>query len=61
MNELFDKKEVNPTVTVTITMNRDEKIAFKQFAEKMNVPLSALIRLAVKSFMKGEGSKYGEN
>lgn len=61
MNELFDKKEVNPTVTVTITMNQDEKIAFKQFAEKMNLPFSAMVRLAVKKFMTGEGKNYVEN
>ena len=61
MNELFGKKEINPTVKVVITMNQDEKTTFKQFAEKMNIPLSALVRLAVKSFIKGEGAKYGEN
>lgn len=61
MNELFEKKEINPTVKVVITMNQDEKTTFKQFAEKMNIPLSALVRLSVKSFIKGEGAKYGEN
>ncbi len=61
MNELFEKKEINPTVKVVITMNQNEKLAFKQFAEKMNIPFSALVRLAIKSFMNGEGAKYGEN
>lgn len=57
-NELFDKKEINPTVKVVITMNQDEKNSFKAFAEKLNLPFSAMVRLAVKNFMKGDGAKY---
>lgn len=60
MNELFQKSEVNPTVSVTITMNKDERELFKQFAKDMNVPLSAFIRLACKNFICGEGLKYGK-
>ncbi len=61
MTELFSKSEVNPTVSVTITMNQDERELFKQFAKQMNIPLSAFIRLACKNFMNGEeGKKYGK-
>ena len=61
MNELFDKKEINPTVKVVISMNQDEKNTFQDFAKKMNLPMSALVRMAIKNFMKGEGQKYVEN
>lgn len=60
MNELFQKSEINPTVSVTITMNQDERELFKQFAKDMNFPLSAFIRLACKKFMAEEGVKYGK-
>lgn len=60
MNELFSKNEVNPTVKVVVSMNQDEKMEFKQFAGKMNIPFSALVRLAVKNFIKSEGGKYVE-
>lgn len=60
MNELFSKNEINPTVKVVICMNQDERTEFKEFADKMNLPFSAMIRLAVKNFMKGEGAKYVE-
>lgn len=58
--ELFEKKEVNPTVNLTVTMNKDEKEFFKAFAEKMNIPLSAFVRLACKNFIATEGQKYGK-
>lgn len=61
MSQLFEKKDINPTVRVVITMNKDEKELFKNFAEKMNIPFSALVRLSIKSFINGEGAKYGEN
>lgn len=61
MGELFSKKEINPTVKVVICMNQDEKEMFKQFADKMNLNFSAMVRMAVKNFMKGEGQKYVEN
>ena len=60
MDELFPKSEVNPTVSVTITMNQDEREMFKTFAKNMNIPLSAFIRLACKNFISVEGSKYGK-
>lgn len=60
MNELFEKKEINPTVKVVICMNQDEKNEFKSFADKMNIPFSALVRLALKSFMKKDGAVYVE-
>lgn len=60
-NELFPKKEINPTVNLTITMNKDEKEFFKAFTEKINMPLSAFVRLACKNFIATEGKKYGEN
>lgn len=61
MGELFDKKEINPTVKVMISMNQDERNEFKAFAEQMNLSVSALARLAIKNFIKVEGSKYGKN
>lgn len=61
MGELFDKKEINPTVKVMISMNQDERNEFKAFAEQMNLSVSALARLAIKNFIKVEGSKYGTN
>ncbi len=61
MGELFDKKEINPTVKVMISMNQEERNEFKAFAEQMNLSVSALARLAIKNFIKVEGSKYGKN
>ena len=61
MDELFDKKEINPTVKVMISMNQEERNEIKAFAEQMNLSVSALTRLAIKNFIKLEGSKYGKN
>jgi hypothetical protein len=61
MNELFNKKEINPTVRVMLTMNKDEQEMFKIFAKKMNLPLSAFVRVACKNFMTGEGKRYVES
>ncbi len=61
MGELFDKKEINPTVKVMISMNQEERNEIKAFAEQMNLSVSALARLAIKNFIKVEGSKYGKN
>jgi len=58
MNELFEKKEVNPTVNLTITLNQSEKNEFREFSKKANIPLSALVRIAMKNFIKTEGIKY---
>jgi hypothetical protein len=60
MNELFEKKEINPTVRVTLTMNKSEQDLFKKSAKKMNLPLSVFVRLACKNFINGEGEKYAE-
>lgn len=60
MNELFNKKEINPTVKVVISMNQDEKQYFKNFAAKAGIPFSALVRIALKNFMTGEGKRYVE-
>lgn len=60
MGELFDKKEINPTVKVMISMNQDEKNEFKIFAERMGVSVSALARIAIKNFISAEGAKYGK-
>lgn len=60
MSNLFSKNEINPTVKVVICMNQDEKNEFKKFAEEMNLPFSALVRLAVKNFMKKDGALYVE-
>lgn len=58
MNELFEKKEVNSTVNLTITLNQSEKNEFREFSKKANIPLSALVRIAMKNFIKTEGIKY---
>lgn len=58
--ELFEKKELDPTVKVMVAMNQSEKIVFKKFADEMNINFSAFVRMACKSFMKGEGLKYVE-
>lgn len=60
MTELFEKNEINPTVKVVVSMNQDEKNSFKAFAEKMNVPFSAMVRMAIRNFMNEEGLKYVE-
>jgi|BioPla2DNA2_1021312.scaffolds.fasta_scaffold669500_1 predicted transcriptional regulator len=58
MSELFNKKEINPTVRVVISMNQSEKNEFSEFSKKANIPLSALVRIAMKNFIKTEGAKY---
>jgi antitoxin component of RelBE/YafQ-DinJ toxin-antitoxin module len=60
MSELFSKNEINPTVKVVISMNQDEKNEFKKFADEMNLPFSALVRLALKNFIKKDGALYVE-
>lgn len=57
---LFPKSEINPTVSVTITMNSNERNEFRDFARQMNLPLSAFIRMACKNFIATEGAKYGK-
>lgn len=59
--QLFEKSEINPTVKVMLTMNQDERDMFKIFAKKMNLPLSAFVRMACKNFISGEGKRYVEN
>lgn len=61
MSQLFEKKDVNPTVRVVISMNQDEREVFKLFANKMNLPLSAFMRIACKNYIQGEGKKYVES
>lgn len=58
MTELFNKKETNPTVNLTITLNQNEKREFQDFSKKANIPLSAIVRMAVKNFIKNEGETY---
>ncbi len=61
MGDLFDKKELNPTVKTVVSMSQVEKEQFKKFAERMNLSFSAFVRMACKSFMQGEGAKYATN
>ena len=56
--ELFDEKEVNPTVRMGYTLTLSEKNQFEQFARKIGLSLSALIRVSVKNYMATEGKKY---
>ena len=39
-------------------MNQSEKNEFSEFSKKANIPLSALVRIAMKNFIKTEGAKY---
>lgn len=61
MNELFDKKEVNPTVRMMVSMSKMESMQLKKFAEKMGISVAALIRLATKNYIAMEGKKYETN
>ena len=56
MGELFDKKEINPTVKVMISMNQEERNEFKAFAEQMDrmVPRGARMKKIKPRYCKGE-------
>jgi hypothetical protein len=43
---------------LTITLNLSEKREFQDFSKKANIPLSAVVRMAVKNFIKNEGATY---
>lgn len=58
MSELFNEKEINPTIKVVVSMKQSEKNAFSEFSKKSNIPFSAVVRMAVKNFIKNEGSRY---
>lgn len=56
--EFFSEKEINPTVRMGYTVTQSEKAEFEDFAKKMGIPLAALVRVAVKTYMATEGKKY---
>lgn len=58
MAELFDEKEMNPTVRQVFTCTKSEQILFKKFAKKIGMPLSVLIRVSVKKYIATEGKNY---